>query len=180
MSGAAGSRQTVTVRSRTSRALGATMGAGGLFGLVSTAVSGRGLVEYGAAMALFALLGWAAFWRPHVVVSDGGVRIVNTLRTVDVPWPAVEGVEGRYGLRLRTSYGPVTAWGAGAPSGRSRAREVHSDAAREVEERLAELSAAGYLDAPRLERTALPTRWHGALIAVLVLLASAAVVLPLL
>ena len=67
------------------------------------------------------MLGWAAFGEPYVEVTDGGVTVANTLRTIEVPWPAIDEVEGRYGLKLLTAYGPVTAWAASAPAGRQRA-----------------------------------------------------------
>lgn len=148
-------------------------------GLVSAVADGAAL-EFGAPLVLIGLLGWAAFWRPCVEVSDGGVLVVNTLRTVHVPWPAIEAVEGRYGLRLRTAYGAVTAWAAGAPTGRQRARGVDSEAARAVTERLEALRAAGHLDDRRLERPDLRTTWHRELIAAIGALLVASVALPLL
>jgi len=58
---------------------------------------------------------WAVFWRPCVIVSDAGVRLVNVTRTIDVPWPALRGVETRYALTLDTEYGKFAAWAAPAP-----------------------------------------------------------------
>ena len=58
---------------------------------------------------------WATFWRPCVEVSDGGVRLVNVTRTIDVPWPAITGIETRWALTLLTAYGKFTAWAAPAP-----------------------------------------------------------------
>jgi hypothetical protein len=172
---------TVMLRSRSARTLGAVTGAITATGLVSMAVDGlQVLLTYGAPLALLGVLGWAALWRPYVEVSDGGVTVANTLRTVTVPWPAVEGVEGRYGLRLRTAYGPVTAWAAGAPAGRQRARGEESEAAQAVLDRLESLRTAGHLDAPRLEQPGLLTSWHRELLAALVVLGVASVLLPLL
>ena len=147
-------------------------------GFVSAVADGAAL-EFGAPLVLIGLLGWAAFWRPYVEVSDGGVLVVNTLRTVHVPWPAIEAVEGRYGLRLHTAYGAVTAWAAGAPTGRQRARGADSEAARAVTERLEALRAAGHLDDRRLERPDLRTTWHRELIAAIAALLVASVALPL-
>ena len=138
------------------------------------------LLLFGGPCLLFGVAGWAAFWRPHVEVSDGGVTVANTWRTVSVPWPAIEGVEGRYGLRLRTAYGPVTAWAAGAPAGRQRTRGQDSVAAQSVTARLESLRAAGHLDNPRLESPAPTTTWHRDVIAVVALLVVASVVLPML
>ena len=172
---------TTVLRSRSSRAIGAvTMGVAAV-ALGSAVIDGLDvLLMYGAPVAALGVLGWAGFWQPYVEVSDGGVTVVNTLRTVKVPWPAIEGVEGRYGLRLRTAYGNVTAWAAGAPSGRARARGEDSEAAQAVRDHLASLKAAGHLDNPRLEKPALETSWHRELLAGLVALTIATLVLPLL
>ena len=75
-------------------------------------------------MALFVLAAWATFWRPCVVVSDAGVRLVNVSRTIDVPWPALQGIETRWALTLVTAYGRFTAWGAPAPGAYSAFRAV--------------------------------------------------------
>jgi hypothetical protein len=170
---------TVQIRSRTARALGVGLMAVAVAGLASAVVDGVDvLVAFGAPVALLGLLGWAAFWQPYVEVSDGGVKVVNTLRTVEIPWPAIEAVEGRYGLRLRTAYGPVTAWAAAAPTGRRRARGEESDSAQAVTGRLTSLREAGYLDDARLERPELRTTWHREVVAVAGTLALASVVLP--
>jgi hypothetical protein len=172
---------TVQLRARSTQALGAAMMALSVAGLASVVFSGtEAVLQFAAPLALFGVLGWGAFWQPRVEVSDGNVTVVNTLRTVEVPWPAVQSVDGRYGLRLLTAYGPVNAWGAAAPVGRDRARGVQGPAANAVSERLEALRAAGYLDDAKLERPAPRTAWHVGLIAALAALGVAAVVLPLL
>jgi len=172
---------TVQLRSRSTQALGAAMVVFALAGLASVLAGGTDAVlRYAAPLALFGVLGWGAFWQPRVEVSDGGITVVNTLRTVEIPWPAVQSVDGRYGLRLQTSYGRVNAWGAAAPSGRDRARGAQSEAADAVTDRLELLRRAGHLDDARLERPEPRTVWHMALIAVLATLGVATVVLPLL
>lgn len=150
------------VRSRTLQGLGIAMSVAAVIGLGAVVAEGvSAALTYAAALLLFAVLGWAAFWRPGVVVSDAGVLVINTWRGVHVPWPAVESVDGRYGLRLRTAYGVVTAWGVTAPSGRSRRGENGvSEAAVLVGQRLEDLRAAGYLDSPALERASLQRHWH--------------------
>ncbi len=172
---------TVRLRPRAARALGALMVLAAVAGLLSLAVGGAGAaLRLGAPVVLFGVLGWAAFWDPYVEVADGGVTIANTLRTIVVPWPAVEEVEGRYGLRLRTAYGGFTAWAAHAPAGRQRARGLENESARLVRERLEALRHAGHLDNPRLERPEAQVTWHRARIALGVVLALATVLLPLL
>ena len=173
--------ESVLLRSRGGQALGAAMVLLAVVGLGVALVDGvEELLRFGAPVALFGLLGWGSFWRPHVEVTDGGVTVANTLRTIEVPWPAVTDVDGRYGLRLTTAYGPVTAWGAAAPMGRQRARREDSPAAVVVRERWEALRTAGYLDDARLERPAPRTTWHRPLIAGLAALALASAVLPLL
>jgi hypothetical protein len=137
------------------------------------------LLRFGAPVTLFGVLGWAAFWEPYVEVSDGGVTVANTLRTVEVPWPAIDEVDGRYGLKLLTAYGPVTAWAASAPAGRQRARSRESATSAAVSARLEALRAAGHLDNPRLERPQLTSVWHGTLITAVCVLLVGTVVLPL-
>jgi hypothetical protein len=172
---------TVVLRSRGSQALAVAMVGAALLGLVVVATDGADqLLAYGAPLVLFGLLGWAGFWQPHVEVSDGAVRVVNTWRTVLVPWPAVDEVEGRYGLRLVTAYGNVTAWAASPPAGRTRAKTANSPAASLVNERLAELREAGYLDNPTLERPSLQVEWHVGLAAAAGGLVAVSVVLPFL
>lgn len=166
-----------------------------------TAVSG-GFRDFWQVVPWLALLAggcWATFWRPRVEVSDGGVRIVNVTRTIDLPWPAIEGVETRWALTLVTAYGRFTAWAAPS-AGRAPARRAarvdlrvlgrsigtkndHDpdsspgaavDAAGIVRARWEQLRAAGHLDNPVLERDSAPVRWHVETIAigaVLVLLA---------
>jgi hypothetical protein len=170
---------TVRLRPRGSRALGASMVAVSAAGLLSLVLGGLDdVLQLGAPVVLFGVLGWACFWEPYVEVADGGVTVANTLRTVRVPWPAVEDVEGRYGLRLVTAYGPVTAWAAGAPRGRQRARQQHSAASAAVTQRLEVLRSAGYLDDRRLEGAALTTTWHRPLLVTVGVLGLAAVLLP--
>lgn len=150
-------------------------------GLATAVVGGvDDLLRFGAPVTLFGVLGWACFWQPYVEVADGGVTVANTVRTVHVPWPAIDEVHGRYGLKLETAYGPVTAWAASAPAGRQRARSQHSVASAAVTERLEQLRAAGHLDDRRLERPDLTTTWHWALLASVALLLLGAVGLPLL
>lgn len=152
---------TVVVRSSASRALGlATMGIAALGLLTLLAAGPSTLQRWGAPVALVGAVGWAALWRPHVEVADGGVRVVNTLRTVEVPWPALHDVDGRYGLRLETEHGAVQAWGAAAPRRTRTDRSPQSEAAVVVRERWERLQAQGHLDAARLERDRLAAHWH--------------------
>jgi hypothetical protein len=81
-----------------------------------------------AGAPLAALLGWAALWRPCVIVSEHGVRIENVSHDVDIPWEALVHVETARALTLHTPSGGFTAWSAPAPGyfttmmGNTRAR----------------------------------------------------------
>jgi hypothetical protein len=88
------------------------------------------------------------------------VTLRNVFRTVRLPWPAIESVDGRYGLRLGTAYGRFTAWAAPAPTGRDRLRALDSEASGLVRHRLEELRVAGHLDTPRLESDHADLTWH--------------------
>ena len=105
----------------------------------------------------------------------------NTLRTVHVPWPAIESVEGRYGLRLR--HGVRLGDGLGCqPPRRSAASPGPAEPVGRASSRHGSRSCA-----PRATSTTdawraphLRTSWHREIIAALALLAVATVVLPLL
>lgn len=172
---------TLVLRSSNARVVGAFAMGVGLLGVAWLVATGEWstLPTYGAVLAAIALIGWSAFWTPYVEVSDGGVVLRNVLRTVTLPWPAIEEIQGRYGLELTTAYGRFTAWAASAPVGRDRRRGGSSLACEEVLQRRQEL--AEYLEAPRLERERPVVHWHwpelaaaGALVAVTVIGAIAA------
>lgn len=139
---------------------------------------------------------WACFWRPAVVVDDAGVRLVNVLRTIDVPWPAIRAVDTKWALTLVTAYGRFTSWAAPAPGRREATRATRQDAAvlppgtataegirpgdlpssasgsaaLLVRRRWERLRREGHLDEPRLERERVPVRWHvGTIVGAIVL-----------
>ena len=49
------------------------------------------------------------------IVDDGGVRLVNVARTIDLPWPSIVAVDTKWALTLVTAYGRFTGWAAPAP-----------------------------------------------------------------
>jgi len=150
------------------------------------------LWQGGPPLALAAGACWAIFWRPAVVVNDGGVRLVNVFRTVELPWPSIQRVETKYALTLYTAYGRYTAWAAPAPGAHDAVRSTRSDAhhlpdsawtsegsrpgdlpstasgsaASLIRRRWDVLRKEGHLDDPRLERDRPPIRWHLAQVAV--------------
>jgi hypothetical protein len=159
------------------------------------------LIEEGAStmltvwpwLAIASGLAWALYWRPEVCITDAGVRLVNPLRTIEVPWPALEAVDTRWALTLVTAWGRYRAWAAPAP-GRSVMRQQlrhhvsqdrripglpanssarpsdlpHTDsgaAALAINEHWKRLRAGGHLDHAVLEHDHPPVRWHWELLA---------------
>ncbi|CAM5790687.1 PH domain-containing protein [Cellulomonas persica] len=149
---------------------------------------------------LVVLLLWAAFWRPEVEVSDGGVTVRNVWRTTVIPWPTYRDADVRFALRVETTDGAVEAWapprssGSGRwltrrgpatpalPTDDDRVDGTAEDALRAIVDRHAALDRAGHLDraeaavasgAVHVART-----WHARLLgATLVLLAASVLVL---
>ncbi len=170
------------------RLLTLVMVAIGVLALVVTAID-RGAIaaiRLGPWMVLLAGGAWALFWRPHVAVDDGGVRLVNVLRTVHVPWPAIRAIDTKWALTLVTAHGTFVAWAAPAPGVHAAMRSARQDAehlpiarlqgegmrpgdlpssssgdaAQIVRRRWEELRDAGHLDDPKLEHDRAPTQWH--------------------
>ncbi|TRW44669.1 PH domain-containing protein [Georgenia yuyongxinii] len=92
--------------------------------LVAFAVNGGigELVRYGALPLAVAAFGWAVFWQPFVEVGPDGVTLANVMRTVVVPWGAIDAVDTHWGVRLRTAAGAFGAWAAPARAGFGRSR----------------------------------------------------------
>ena len=155
--------------------------------LVTVHDGSRGLLRTGPWLALVVGTVWAMYWRPEVAVDDSGVRVVNVLRTVHLPWPAIQRIDTKWALTLFTAYGKVTAWAAPAPGGFASRMAGRQDfrglpestyggdrsirpgdlpgtpsgaAALVVRRRWEELRDAGYLDNPKLEFARPPMVWH--------------------
>lgn len=149
---------------------------------------------------------WAFYGRPAVIISDGGVALRNVLRTVELPWPAIQRIETKYALTLETAYGPYNAWAAPVPGRTLASNRTHitmrhqpesayaagglrpgdlegspsGDASAYIRRRWEALRDAGHLDDPRLERQRPVVRWHpGPLLLVAALAAASAVSLSL-
>lgn len=167
-------RPTVTIRPTFSRWLAGALIASCLLVLGAAAVTGP-LEEFLRTLvptAGIATAAWAVLWRPLVEVSDGGVRVVNPLRTVHVPWPALTGVATRWSLTLRTTAGVVSAFAAPAPTalgeGDPRVRPgLSGEAARVIEQRRTELTDAGYLADIRPEGAPVTVTWNVPVLALL-------------
>jgi hypothetical protein len=66
-------------------------------------------------LLLVGYVAWLLFWYPKVVVEAAGVRLVNPLRTLLVPWNAVIDVDTKYSMTLVTPTRRYSAWAAPAP-----------------------------------------------------------------
>lgn len=165
-------RPTVTIRPTFSRWLAGAVIAGCLLVLGTAAVTGP-LEDFLRALAPtvgIATAAWAVLWRPLVEVSDGGVRVVNPLRTVHVPWPALTGVDTRWSLTLHTTTaGVVSAFAAPAPTafGEGDRRGLSGEAAEVIEQRRQELTDAGYLADIRPEGAPVTVAWDVPVLALL-------------
>jgi len=145
---------------------------------------GHTIVQVWPWLALVGFMAWALYWRPKVVVSAGGVRVVNVFRTLDIPWPAIQEIETKWALTLGTAFGTVRAWAAPAPGRQLLHRARPSDrkiggyrrgdtarpsdlpqsdsgaAAQIVRQRWSHHREAGHLDHAKLEYDRLPSRWN--------------------
>lgn len=98
-----------------------------------------------APLGLIALVAWLFLWRPLLEVTDGGLRIVNPLRTVHIPWPAFGDVRV-HGTVIITTMGGVTFSVYAAPIRNKRSEQgIAADALAEIFARRDQLTAAGYL-----------------------------------
>lgn len=147
---------------------------------------------------------WALYWRPAVVVSDGGVELRNVLRTVELPWPAIQRIDFEYALTLHTVHGAYAAWAVPAPSRTAAAHTTRrfmqsqpetaydagglrpgrpagtssGDAAAYLRRRWEALRDAGVLEDPSQQRARPHVHWHLGPVAVFAVLAALALMLP--
>lgn len=66
-------------------------------------------------VAAAAAVGYAAFWRAAVVVGADGVRLLNVVRDVHVPFAALDHVDTRFALTLVAGGRGYRSWAAAAP-----------------------------------------------------------------
>lgn len=117
---------------------------------VALAAAGELLSVRTLCALVFGLAGYAAYVRPYVDISPGEVVLANPLRTVHVPWPTIQSVSGRLGLRIQTVHGAYTSWAA------PQRGRVHEDVLRQLEEH----RAGGHLDDPRFAPPRPEIRWN--------------------
>lgn len=104
-----------------------------------------------APLGLIALVAWLFLWRPVLEVTDGGLQIINPLRTVHIPWPAFADAHV-HGTVIVTTTADKSFSVYAAPINNKRSKEgIAADALAEISDRRGQLSAAGYLDNIRPE-----------------------------
>ena len=190
-----------------SRTLAAVLMAGALAGAVAVlATGGLGAWPSVLPLVLVGYVAWLLFWYPKVVVEAAGVRLVNPLRTLLVPWDAVIHVDTKYSMTLVTPTRRYSAWAAPAPGvvaslrdARQSRREERRDgsgalyksirpgdrpgtdsgnAAAAVRRRLDRLADAGLIDVDATQGARASVEFHVPHAAVLLLLLALAFVLP--
>src|SRR5262245_14469902 len=91
----------------------AICGVGSIFIAVADGVPS--LVVWAWPIVLVAWLAWAVYIRPHVLIHEGFIEIVNVFRSHRVPWGDVADVDSRYALTIHTTGGrSIRAWAAPA------------------------------------------------------------------
>lgn len=73
---------------------------------------------------------WMLFWWPCVRLAGEGVEVRNPLRTVRIPWSAIEDLDSRGTLVITTTAGRVKAWAAPPPISSQHRRMTLLAAAR--------------------------------------------------
>lgn len=174
--------------------------------IVSLIVQGDpiALLRFAPAFLLAAFACWVLFWAPAVRIDEGGVSLINLVRTVRITWPAVATIETKYAMTVRTVAGVKhTAWAAPGPSRFSTYRATkadltnlpestysagnsvgigdvpHSDsgiAALYARRYWEQLRADGYLDSGVVEGSGVVITWHRTTLIVLAVLVVATLV----
>jgi hypothetical protein len=197
-----------TLRPRSGYALVFVVWAIGLSVVVTLIAQGSFLVllRYLPLVLLAAYCAWLLFWSPSVTISPAGVSIRNLLRVHDVTWPAIQLVDTRWALNLRTTRGRITAWSAPAPSRFTVLRTAPADvrglpqstygpegirpgdipsshsglAALYVRRYWEQLRDAGFLESTAVEGTGVTTRWLPIETGVLIVLAAVTAIVTVL
>lgn len=82
--------------------------------------------------AALAGLGYALYWRPRMEIHGFGVRIINPLRSVDIPWAQIIDVRTRFTVTVVTEVGshscfalPAAGPGSALRSGAQGVTQAH-------------------------------------------------------
>lgn len=83
-------------------------------------------VRHTPTFLLFPLAAWVFYTRPAVVLTETGVTLRNIARTIEIPWASIQSVDTTWGLTIRTSRRPYSAWAATATSQKRAAYRTRS------------------------------------------------------
>lgn len=76
--------------------------------------------------AVIAAVGWACYLRPRVLLEEHGARIINLVRTHDVPFARIDSVDHRLGVTLTTDAGRrIAVWSLPDTGRRVRRAGLH-------------------------------------------------------
>ncbi len=75
-------------------------------------------------IAFIAVMVWAVFWRPELVVADDGVTVANVFATHHIAWQAIERIDTRYSLSIHTKSGKVAVWASPSPGRRGGSQQL--------------------------------------------------------
>ncbi|NYE95091.1 hypothetical protein FHU41_001312 [Psychromicrobium silvestre] len=126
-----------TFRPRNSKTMSVLLYALAVLGLIAALLGGLSLRDVLLSLPVLALVGYCGywlFWFPKVQFDDESVTLVNPVRTVTIPWPALKSIETRFALTLLTGDGKYGAWAAPAPSASSR-KDSETEVVKAVRER---------------------------------------------
>lgn len=75
-----------------------------------------GLLRYGWGLLLLSAVAIALFWMPRLSIAEHEVTVRNVFSTVHVPWPAIQLVDTKWALTIRTDKLTIPVWASPAPS----------------------------------------------------------------
>lgn len=129
---------TITIASRTTRALSSIVIAVVLISIVVAVVKGGIELWNIPPLAFIALVAWAVYWMPAVIVSYQNVVLRNVIRTITIPWTEVEQVDTRFGLGVVADGRTYRAWTGTTPWSRPRRSDIQSARVMPGAERMVE------------------------------------------
>ncbi|WP_435299548.1 PH domain-containing protein [Timonella sp. A28] len=102
---------------------------------------------------------WLFYFRPYLEISDGGVHIVNPLRTVHIPWPAVKETYIRGSFHVSTTGETVHSAYAATIQNKRNNLGLAGEAKQVSDARFDALADAGFLDDVRPEGAPVKQTW---------------------
>lgn len=104
----------ITYVPRFGRVIALVVAAAGAWGAAAVLAEGRDVAAV-VPLLFVVVAAWAVFWRPAITVHRSGVSVRNVLRTVELPWHAIDRVDTRYALTLHAGDQSYPVWAAPAP-----------------------------------------------------------------